>query len=110
MKLPNADTAVVDIAKLRDYCLNPNHPVGKHKARVFNSALGLAAGDAEYLCDAILEAALILDVALGVQDEYGWWFTLDLMLVTDAGQATVRTGWIIRTEEDCPRLTTAYVL
>lgn len=26
MKLPNAEKAVIDIAKLRDYSLNPNHP------------------------------------------------------------------------------------
>lgn len=31
---------MVDIAKLRDYCLNPLHDEGKHKARVFASALG----------------------------------------------------------------------
>ena len=39
--LPNPDRAVVDLAKLRDYCLNPQHEEGKHKARVFASALGL---------------------------------------------------------------------
>ena len=33
-KLPNADRAVVDLGKLRDYSLNPLHEVGKHKARV----------------------------------------------------------------------------
>ena len=26
MKLPHAEQAIVDIAKLRDYCLNPLHP------------------------------------------------------------------------------------
>ena len=35
MKLPNADRAFVDIAKLRDYSLNAEHKEGKHKARVF---------------------------------------------------------------------------
>lgn len=35
MKLPNADRAVVGLAKLRDYCLSPTHPRGRHKARVF---------------------------------------------------------------------------
>jgi hypothetical protein len=33
MKLPNPKRAVVDIAKLRDYILNPEHPRGRHKAR-----------------------------------------------------------------------------
>ena len=26
MKLPNGERAVVDIVKLSDYCLNPDHP------------------------------------------------------------------------------------
>jgi hypothetical protein len=49
MKLPNAERAVVDIAKLQDYSLNPAHDVGKHKARVFRSALGLTISDADWL-------------------------------------------------------------
>ena len=54
MKLPNSDRAVVEIAKLRDYCLNPEHPHGKHKARVFAAALGLTADQAETLRDELL--------------------------------------------------------
>jgi len=34
MKLPGGERANVDVAKLRDYCLNPTHPRGRHKARV----------------------------------------------------------------------------
>ncbi len=49
MKLPNRDRAVVDLAKLRDYCLSEVHPRGKHKARVFRVALGLTTQDAEEL-------------------------------------------------------------
>ncbi|WP_367268233.1 DUF6883 domain-containing protein [uncultured Thiohalocapsa sp.] len=39
-RLPNADQAAVDLDKLRGYCLNPAHPRGRHKARVFAAALG----------------------------------------------------------------------
>jgi hypothetical protein len=46
MKLPNAENAVIDIAKLRDYCLNPNHPEGKHKARAFLEKLDMRRDDA----------------------------------------------------------------
>jgi len=35
MRLPGGDAAVVDLRKLTEYCLNPDHPRGKHKARVF---------------------------------------------------------------------------
>jgi hypothetical protein len=33
--LPNAENAVVEIRKLSEYCLNPEHPKGKDKARLF---------------------------------------------------------------------------
>jgi hypothetical protein len=53
MKLPNADHAIVEIEKLRDYCLSTPHPRGRHKARVFLTALGISASDAEELRSAI---------------------------------------------------------
>lgn len=41
MKLPNPENAYIDDHKLTGYFLNPNHPEGQHKARVFKSALDL---------------------------------------------------------------------
>jgi hypothetical protein len=49
MLIPNAENAVVDIRKLRDYCLNPDHDEGKHKARLFSSTLDITAENAEEL-------------------------------------------------------------
>lgn len=49
MIIPNADRAVIDIRKLRDYCLNPAHNEGKHKARLFSAKLGITRQDAEAL-------------------------------------------------------------
>ena len=43
-KLPRPERAIVHIEKLADYCLNPEHPSGKHKARVFKSVLNLGLG------------------------------------------------------------------
>jgi hypothetical protein len=57
MKLPHGDLAVVDLAKLTDYCLNPAHPRGRHKARAFAASLGLTLDKADLLRDALLEAA-----------------------------------------------------
>jgi len=34
MKFPNADRAFIADEKLRDYCLNPEPPRGRHKALV----------------------------------------------------------------------------
>lgn len=49
MRLPNLEHAVIDIEKLRAYVLNPLHPEGRHKARVFLAALGVSADDATWL-------------------------------------------------------------
>ncbi len=34
-RLPHGDQAILDMRKIEDYCLNPSHPRGRHKARVF---------------------------------------------------------------------------
>ena len=58
MKLPGGKNAVVDIAKLTDYCLNPTHTRCRHKARVFAIVLGLTTADAELLRQALLNAVI----------------------------------------------------
>jgi hypothetical protein len=110
MKLPNCERAVVDIAKLRDYCLSIEHLRGRHKARVFAAALGLSAQDAEELRDALLAAAQTNDALPTEQDAYGQRYVLDFRMRGPSGQAIVRSSWIIRSDEDFPRLTSCYVL
>jgi len=112
MKLPNAENAVVDIVKLRDYCLNPNHPEGKHKARAFLEKLGLERNDAELLHQSILEAILKTEAIEQNSTEYGRRFVIDFELQRGVGvvlyRAVVRTAWIIKNNEDFPRLTTCF--
>jgi hypothetical protein len=110
MRMPNGQRAVVDMLKLTDYCLNENHPRGRHKARVFASVLGITPVNAEVLRDALLAATMNDTAVPADQDEYGQRYTLDLTVTGPAGQAQVRSGWIIRTGEDFPRLTSCYVL
>jgi hypothetical protein len=110
VRLPNAERALVDVAKLHDYCLNPNHLRGRHKARVFLAALGLTATHADDLCAALLAAARIEDPIPGDRDEYGERYVLDFSMTGPAGQAQVRSAWIVRVGEDFPRLSSCYVL
>ena len=110
MKLPNADRAVVDIAKLRDYSLNPAHPEGKHKARVFRAALGLTVDDVERLREMLLEAILISEVTPRSDTLYGKRFIVDFDVTGSQGSVTVRSAWMIRNDEDFPRLTSCYIL
>ncbi len=109
-KLPNPENAIVEVRKLRDYCLSPEHPRGKHKARVFASALGLTFEDSEELRQALLSAAVSEEAIPAEKDEYGQRYMLDFEMSTETGSATVRSGWIVRVREDFPRFTSCWVL
>ena len=110
MKLPNADRAVVDVRKLRDYCLNADHPRGQHKARVFKSALGWTVDEVEDVRRRLLEAVLQTDASFLGADDYGQRYALDFVAQGVSGPATVRSLWIIRHGEDFPRFASCYVL
>jgi len=110
MKLPNAAHALVDVAKLRDYCLNATHARGRHKARVFASVLGIRREHAEFLRKALLEAALSGEAILGERDAYGQRYVLDFLMSGPGGRAMVRSTWIVLSDENFARLTSCYVL
>ncbi|RKU23715.1 hypothetical protein C6503_02625 [Candidatus Poribacteria bacterium] len=110
MKIPNAERAIVDIGKLRDYCLNSQHNIGKHKARLFAALLGMNSNDAEGLRNALLEAVKTHEARLGQRDRRGQRYTVDFTLDWHGRQAKVRSGWIIQSDAAPPRLVTAYPL
>jgi len=110
MELPNAQRAVVELEKLRDYCLSTTHPRGKHKAMVFASVLEITVNEAEFLRDQILSAMLHNAAILTEQDEYGQRYVMDFEMENKGRKAIIRTSWIIRTGEDFPRLSSCYVL
>jgi hypothetical protein len=111
MNVPNADKAYIDMRKLVGYALNPEHPKGGDKALVFASALGLTAADAELLQDALLKAVGAEDAIIGEGNEFGKRYRVDFEMIGPNGKAaTVRSGWIIRSHEDFPRLATVYVI
>lgn len=111
MKLPNGASAVVDIAKLRGYCLSAQHPEGRHKARVFLATLGMSSNDADKLREILLSVAATNDNASMIDaDEYGRRYSLDARVVLGSREAIVRSAWIIKTGEDFPRLVSCYAL
>ena len=108
MTLPNAERASIDDAKIVDYLLSSAHPVGRFKARFFVS-LGYTAAEWWRLRDDILAVARTGSVALESAGPYGRKFEVDGILAAPAGKsAMVRTVWIIRPEEDFPRLVTVF--
>ncbi|WP_198806273.1 DUF6883 domain-containing protein [Leptolyngbya sp. BL0902] len=110
MLIPNSENAIVDIRKLRDYCLNLNHDDGKHKARLFIAMLGMTANNAEELRQILLEVVQRQDAQLGRQDRFGQRYTLDFNLEWHNKSATLRSGWIIEHGSTIPKLTTCYPL
>ena len=109
MTLPNSEIAIVDLAKLRDYCLDPRHPRGRHKARVFESALGITQDESEHLQSLIQSGVTTAKTIQGASDEYGDRFTCDFDISYMGRSALIRTAWIIKCGEDFPRLTTCYI-
>lgn len=109
MILPNADRAVVDIAKLRDYSLNPAHRTGKHKAHVSAALLGFTAAETERLREMILAAVLLNEAAQGMTDKHGTRYTVDFETQGLSDMVMIRTAWIIDAGETVPRLVSCYV-
>lgn len=110
MKIPNANRAVVDPVKLVEYCLSAEHPRGRHKARVFEAALGFTSARARELRELLLVAVQGDEAILGERDQYGQRYAVDFAVSGYTGQATVRSLWIVRAGEDFPRFTSCYVL
>lgn len=106
------DRIVVDVAKLRDYCLSETHPRGRHKARVFRSRLGLTSADAESLRQTLLDAARDHqdEFREADADVFGQRYFMDFPMTTATGSATVRSAWIVLVGEHVLRLTSCYVL
>lgn len=108
--LPNVEKATINLKKLTEYALNPNHPVGGNKAKVFESALGYNQSNADALMKQIYEKLPNSKAVLGKSDAYGQRYTVDISITgTNSKTVNVRTGWIIRTDSEIPELTTLFV-
>jgi uncharacterized protein DUF6883 len=108
MKMPSGDAALVDLRKLTGYCLNPEHPRGKHKARVF-AALGFTAENADKLRAALLIAAAMGDAEPALSDQFGDRYMLQFEIEGPLANGVVRSTWIVRRGESAPRLTSCFV-
>ena len=110
MRLPGASRAVIDRRKLEEYCLSLEHPRGKHKARVFASAMGTTADSSAELEIRIRDALEVEPCVGGMADRFGSRYAVDFRWLREGRSAMIRTTWIIPRGEDIPRLTSCYVL
>src|SRR3954470_7738693 len=109
-RLPKSELAVLDIRKLADYCLNPVHPRGRHKARVFREALNVERVDSVWLRDALLAAARSSEASLIGVNTWGEHWRLDATIGRHNKSAMVRSIWIVRAGDSRPMFVTCWVL
>ena len=108
--LPNYENAVIPIEKLRDYCLNMTHPIGKHKALVFLSALNFTSKDSTALSQIIKESLAHFPAISNLKDQHGERYYVDIKISNFDKQVWVRTSWIIKTNAFIPIMTSCYVI
>ena len=107
MRIPGADHAVVDEAKIRDYLLSAEHRVGSAKAKFF-ARLGFEQQDWPVL-RAELARFVHEDATLGGRTRFGQKYVVAGTIHGPAGRdAQVVVVWIILDGEQFPRFVTAY--
>src|SRR5690348_12402836 len=107
--LPNAESAILDIRKLEDYCLNPAHPRGRHKARVFAATIGVSRQDSEWLREVLMTGVKSGDATELLAGPSGTRWRVDIPVERHRKRIVVRTIWIVRSYERVPRFITCWV-
>jgi hypothetical protein len=110
MKLPHADLAVVERAKICDYLLNPAHRYGASKARFF-AQFGFQVEAWEELALALREHGRQNEVSGGKETGFGPRYQVEGELTApDGRRPRVCTVWQLDEGQMAPRLITAYPL
>lgn len=108
MRLPSAESVIAEDAKIRDYLLAPDHPVGRFKS-VFFYRLGYRRERWQALQEDLRGLAATGEAEFGVANAYGRKYIVRGMLTGPAGRrARVTTVWIVLHGESAPRLVTAF--
>ena len=110
IKLPNPHQAYIDDQKLMGYSLNFSHADGQHKARVFKSALGITTENLEILKNSLAQAVLTYEATPDKVNQYGQKYVIDFSMTHQDKTAIIHSVWIVREDENFPRLVTCYVL
>ena len=87
-----------------DYALNPLHPRGRHKARVFAAVPGVTRANADVLRQALLTAAATRPATEVSPNAFGKRYFVDFTMIGLGGAVVVRSTWIILYSELAPKL------
>ena len=104
--LPNAAKALIDVRKLRDYALNPQHDSGRFKAAFF-AQMGYATTNWRLLERDIRAQHLSQAAEPGQPSPYGKKYTITAPLRGLSGEIRqVTTVWIVRPGNNYAELVT----
>ena len=107
MRIPGAERASIDAAKVRDYLLSSEHRVGSAKARFFTQ-LGFDHQRWTLLRDELHRFAQ-QEAQLGGATPFGQKYVVPGTIQGPPGRAApIVAVWIILNGEDFPRFVTAY--
>lgn len=110
MKLPSANLAVVEQAKIADYLLNPKHRFGASKARFF-AEFGFRREVWEVWAAALREHGEKSEVTKIQETGFGPRYEVDGELAApDGRRPLLRSVWQVDDGQIVPRLITAYPL
>src|SRR5437870_2684502 len=110
MRLPNADLAIVEQAKVCDYLLNSQHRFGASKARFF-AAFGFTLDVWERLAVALKVHGAENEVTKVKDTGFGPRYEVEGELATpDGRRPRLRTVWQVDEGQNAPRLITAHPL
>lgn len=110
MKLPNANLAIIEKAKVIDYLLNQKHRFGASKARFFGQ-FGFRPEKWEDLASALRKHGRQNEVTKVRETGFGPRYEVEGELTTpDGRRSRLRTVWQVDDGEIAPRLITAYPL
>jgi filamentous hemagglutinin len=103
-RLPNAERAIVELRRVRDYLLKPDHPSGGPKSKFF-VAYGFTTTGWDLLRTSLLRHGRTNSVVRHVATEWGIRYTVACNFQTPDGRdPSISSVW--QMERDVPRLLT----
>jgi hypothetical protein len=99
----------IDPRKLTEYALSQDAPWGRHKAIIFEKALGFTQQNYADLLVQIEQQVLAAEAILRSEDKFGARYSVDLTVVgTEGRRAVICTGWVVPHGANEARLVTLY--
>jgi hypothetical protein len=106
LRLPHVDRAIIAREKIAEYLLSPDHPGSKAG---FFTRLGWHREQWEAFAAGLIEHARTNEVTAQQRTAFGMRYIVEGPLRGPDGRLPqVRTVWVIESEEQVPRLITAY--